>query len=135
MGRQMADGNGAGGNQVFQVLPGDHLTIDFFGIFGNTALPSEPEELDTLHFVGAGLVAANLQLRQVGTDVLVTFIGVPDTSVTLTNITVERLENIVGAGNFQFDGEAGVTDGVDIWSAAQQDASVAAPDRTTFLND
>ncbi|MBI2254448.1 MAG: FG-GAP repeat protein [Proteobacteria bacterium] len=131
----MADGDGAGGNQVFQVLPGDNLTIDSFGAFGNGTLPLDPLELDTLRFSGSGLMAPNLLLRQVGADVLITFSGVANTSVTLTNITIEQLENIAAAGNFQFDGEATVSDGVDVWSASQINGAVSAPDRATFLND
>jgi Ca2+-binding RTX toxin-like protein len=131
----MADGNGAGGNQVFQVLAGDNIVIDSFGSFGNGGAPLDPLELDTLRFSGSGLIATNLLLRQVGADVLVTFAGVANTSVTLTNITIEQLENIAAAGNFQFNGEPSVSDSVDVWSASQISGNVAAPDRTTFLND
>lgn len=131
----MADGNGAGGNQVFQVLPGDKLTINSFGAFGNGALPLDPSELDTLRFNGAGLVAANMLMRQVGADVLITFSGVANTSVTLTNVTVEQLENIAGTGNLQFNAEPAVTDSLDVWSAAQQDPAISTPNRVTFLNE
>jgi hypothetical protein len=131
----MADGNGAGGSQVFQIARGDNLTINSFGTFGNGAIPLDPVELDTLRFSGNGLVASNLILRQIGTDVLVTFVGSASTSVTLTNITVEQLENIVGAGNFQFDGAPAVADDVDVWSASQVNGSLFEPDKVTFLNE
>jgi len=131
----MADGNGAGGNQVFQVLAGDNLVIDSFGTFGNGAAALDPLELDTLRFSGSGLIATNLVLRQIGADVLVTFAGVANTSVTLTNITIEQLENITAAGNFQFNNESSVTDGLDVWSASQINGNVAGLDRATFLND
>src|SRR4051812_11674615 len=99
----MADGTG--GNKSFSVLPGDNLTIDAFGSFGTGAVPSTAAaaELDTVVFQGAGLTARNMLLAQVGADVVVTFDGVTNTRVTLTNTTIERLENITALGNFQFD--------------------------------
>src|SRR5687767_5320304 len=112
----MADGNGAGGNRTFAVALGDNLTFDSFGFYGAGVDVEEPGEIDTLIFTGAGLTAANMQLRQIGADVLITFIGVPNTSVTLTGMSIELLDNTDGTGNFQFNGETAPTNSVDIWN-------------------
>src|SRR5262245_27465255 len=105
----MADLNGAGGALTYAIAPGDNLVINNFGTFGIGSQPAVPSELDTLVFDGAGLTARNMTLRQVGSHVVVTFGGIADTSVTLTNTTIETLENIAGAGNFRFDGQTAVT--------------------------
>jgi len=88
--------SGAGGNKVIVVALGDNLTVDSFGAFGTGSSPASPGELDTLQFTGAGMTAPNLVLNQVGADVVVTFDGITGTSVTLTNLTIEQLENIAG---------------------------------------
>ena len=130
----MADGNGAGGNRTFAVALGNNLTFDSFGFYGAGVDVEEPAEIDTLVFTGAGLTAANMQLRQVGADVVITFIGVPNTSVTLTGMSIELLDNTDGTGNFQFNGEAAPTNSVDIWNA-EQGGLLEKPGTVAFLND
>ncbi len=130
----MADFDGAGGAQTFAVASGDNLIIDNFGTFGTGSLPVDPAELDTLAFSGAGLTARNMILRQVGSDVVVTFSGVANTSVTFTNTTIETLENIAGAGNFRFDGQASITNSINVWTATQQQSTISQSSNVTFLN-
>jgi Ca2+-binding RTX toxin-like protein len=127
--------SGSGGANSFTVNAGDVLTVDGFGAFGIGAAPINPAELDTLVFLGAEMTARNLILEQTGSDVLIRFDGDAATQITLTNITVEQLENIAGAGNFRFYGESAVTDGVDVWAAAEQAKVVDHANVTTFLND
>lgn len=133
----MANESGLGGNVEFQVTPGTNLAIDSFGGFGSGESPSAAEEmeLDTVAFSGTGMTANNMLMRQAGANVVITFAGVANTSVTLTNTTVEKLENVSNLGNFRFDGEADVSDSIDVWRGNQQSSSVAREDTVTFLNE
>ena len=131
----MATVSGSGGAKTITVSPGDQLKVTNFGAFGTGAAPASPAELDTLQFLGAGMTAQNLILTQSGSSVFITFDGVPNTLVRLVDVTIEQLENIVGAGNFRFVGEGSVTESVDVWSAAQTGSGVAQANGVTVLND
>src|SRR3569833_701368 len=113
----MSNISGGGGNTVISVAAGDNLTVDSFGGFGTGDTASNPGELDTLKFTGAGMTAANLLLTQSGSDVLVTFDGVANTQVTLTNTSIDDLENIAGQGNFMFFGQNAVTESLEVIDA------------------
>src|SRR5262245_33732226 len=116
----MADQDGAGGAKTIAVALGDILSIANFGSFGSGSTPAHPAELDTLAFSGDGLTAGNMILTQQGANVVITFDGdVNATQVTLENVTIEQLESNATAGNFRFDGQAVVTNSVDIWEAAR----------------
>jgi Ca2+-binding RTX toxin-like protein len=110
----MSNISGAGGNTAITVAAGDNLTVDSFGGFGTGNTPNQPSELDTLKFTGAGMTAANLILTQAGSDVVITFDGVANTQVTLTNTAIDQLENIAGQGNFRFFGQSTVTESIDV---------------------
>ena len=127
--------SGAGGNKVIVVALGDNLTVDSFGAFGTGSSPASPGELDTLQFTGGGMTAPNLVLNQVGADVVVSFDGIVGTSVTLTNLTIEQLENIAGQGNFLFVGESGVIESLDVWTATQVSGTVEHANDVTYAND
>ncbi|HVZ02356.1 MAG TPA: hypothetical protein VHA35_22820, partial [Dongiaceae bacterium] len=129
----MSNISGAGGNKVISVAAGDNLTVDSFGAFGTGAAASQPGELDTLKFTAAGMTAANLQLTQSGSNVVITFDGDAATQVTLTNTTIDQLENIVGQGNFMFAGQSTVTESIDIFSAPVL-ATVQHTSTVTFLS-
>src|SRR6185295_18044403 len=53
----------------------------------------------------------------------------------LTNLTIEQLENVAGAGNFLFFGESEVNGRLDVWGAAQTGSVVSRANGVTFLND
>src|SRR3569833_1344716 len=126
--------NGAGGNNTFTVAAGDNLTVDSFGAFGTGTTASNPGELDTLKFTGVGMTVANMVLTQSGGYVVVTFEGVPNTSVTLTSITIDQLENITNQGNFIFAGQNTVIDSLDVVSDTSV-TTVAHNNVATFLTD
>jgi hypothetical protein len=72
---------GDGGQRNFVVQRGEQRTaIDFTGV-GRGTQPAQSviNEVDTIQFEGADLVAKNLLLTQDGTDLVVSFEGVSDT--------------------------------------------------------
>jgi Ca2+-binding RTX toxin-like protein len=132
----MADQDGSGGAKTFAVALSDTLSIANFGSFGSGSTPADPAELDTLAFSGPGLTAGNMILSQQGANVVVTFDGdASATQVTLENVTIEQLESNATAGNFRFDGQAAVTNSVDIWEATRNNHVIDHSNTATFLND
>ena len=96
-------------------------TINGFGGAAGIISAAQLSLVDVLDFNGAGLTAANMIMRQVGADVVISFDGVANTSVLLTNISMEALGNdlnnaSVGSvfGNFVFEGQANVQTEVDV---------------------
>jgi hypothetical protein len=134
--------DGAGGKKTFVIASGDQIVITSFGGIGVGNTPSADilAELDTLQLTGSGLVAGRMRLQQQGDDVLITFAGdATGTLVTLPDVEIEQLDNLrVGGqvvGNYIFDGQTTVVDGLDIVSATAQPTSLTASNRVTFLND
>ncbi len=127
--------NAAGNANKQPVNSGDQLIIDNFSAFGTGTAPADSSELDTLVFKGKGMTAANMVLTQSGMDVIVSFIGDATTSVKLTNVKIDQLENIVGQGNFVFAGQSASKNDIDIWDAMQADSDIAVKNIATFLND
>ncbi len=119
----------------FIVVPGDALTIDNFESFGPGNVPADPSELDTIAFAGTGLTAASMMMTQSGPDVVITFDGDETaTTVTLKGTAIALLDNAAGLGNFRFDGQAAVTDSVDVWGAVENGHVVHHANTVTFLN-
>ena len=134
----MADLDGAGGAKtlVIDLVPGVPITIENFGSFGTGGAPADPGELDTLHFIGHDVTAADMTMVQDGPDVVITFDADPNaTPVTIKNTTIEQLGNIAGVGNFRFGDEAAPSDSLDVWGAAENGDRVHHAGTVTFLND
>ena len=130
------------GNKTFIVNSGDQIDIPNFGALGVRDHPSAAvlAELDTLQFIGPGLVARNMLLAQHGDDVMITFAGDSSgTRVTLQNTQVGELDNVTirgkAVGNFIFDGQTTVVDDLDVFGSKGAPAIVRGHDRVTFLND
>jgi Ca2+-binding RTX toxin-like protein len=99
--------------------------------------------IDTLKFVGSDLTADNLIIQQVGASTVISFEGVADTQVVLTNVDYQMLDNVptnanfnpgVPYGNFIFNGQSVVSDNIDVWNREQNFAQVQNEGVTTFLN-
>ncbi|MCU0545697.1 MAG: hypothetical protein MUE44_26605 [Oscillatoriaceae cyanobacterium Prado104] len=135
---------GDGGQRNFVVRQGQKRTaIDFEGV-GRGANPAQAtiDEVDTIQFEGAGLVAKNLLLTQVGPDLVVSFEGVNDTEALLQNFALENLDNLTKAtgasidlGNILFDGQTNVEDSFDVFNADETRNTVFNRNTVTFLND
>jgi Ca2+-binding RTX toxin-like protein len=133
----MADLDGAGGAKTFTFDFFNDTSIANFGAFGTGGTPANPSELDTLAFGAEGLTAGNMILTQIGTSVVISFVGEfgHENQITLENMTIEQLGNIAGTGNFRFFGEPAVTDSLDIWGATETGSAVHTFGTVTFLND
>jgi len=130
--------DGIGGRNLFAV-PGDSAVVitGLGGVGqGGVAAPDRVDEIDTLQFTGAGLIAENLRLTQVGADLLVSFDSVPGTTVLLQNFALEDLDNLPGGeGNILFDGDTTIVDRFDVLNADSTQSRIFNRDTVTFLND
>jgi Ca2+-binding RTX toxin-like protein len=127
------------GNNTFVVNDGADITIANFGGVGTSSRPSASilAELDVLKFQGSTqLNFINMQLAQVGQDLVISFAG-NATKVTLTNFTLENLDNLgyKGIGNILFNGDTAIQDSFDVVNADEQPTSVLRRYTSTFLND
>ncbi len=111
---------------VYNIAAGSGVTTiaNFHGA-ANIYSQADAALVDTLRFSGAGLVAENMQLRQSGADVLITFVGVSGTTVRLTNLTMSMLGNDLSNdwvghrfGNFIFNDQSAVSTEVDVQDPA-----------------
>ncbi|NER99868.1 MAG: hypothetical protein F6J86_39720 [Symploca sp. SIO1B1] len=136
----------SGGNKTIVVEAGDKVIITNFTGIGTGTNPSQAilEELDTVQFIGEGLEAKSLQLRQEGEDLILSFEGdTADTSVVLQGVQLEDIDNIpineansVFVGNILFNGdEVLVEDSFDVFDAQSNQQSVFSSNTVTFLND
>jgi 3-phytase/alkaline phosphatase D len=132
------------GNKTIAVAAGETRTIRNFGGVGTGNQPSAATiaEADTLQFTGAGLTVENLLLTQVGNNLELTFAGVANTKVTLTNFQLENFDNLLtgtGAsatvGNILFNGETELVDSIDVFDADETSRRLENPNNVTFLND
>ncbi|MCL1467055.1 calcium-binding protein [Argonema galeatum] len=137
-----------GGNQdLFVIKAGDGIDLitDFGGV-GKGKTPSNQviAEVDTLKFVGAGLIAKNMILTQEGTDLAISFDGIDNTKIILGNFTLENLDNLltskgasIDISNLLFDGDETIqqSDTFDIMNADEIVTLVYHKNVATFLND
>jgi Ca2+-binding RTX toxin-like protein len=134
---------GDGGQRNFVVQRGEQRTaIDFTGV-GRGINPAQTviDEVDTIQFEGADLVAKNLLLTQDGTDLVVSFEGVSDTQAVLKDFALEDLDNLTKAtgaavdlGNILFDGQTSFQDSFDVFNADDTRTVVFNRNTVTFLN-
>lgn len=160
-GKPPTDGNpdiesGLDGQAVFDVEPGDVVTISGFGDVGRGSQPSQEiiDEIDTIRFSGDGLTASNLQLFQNGDDLEISFIGdTTGTKVVLLDFDLEHLDNLhrdtganINRGNILFSNESEFEDSFDVFNndaldteELDEDSSayhkIWKRDSVTFLND
>lgn len=99
-------------------------------------------EVDTLQFVGSGMIAKYLQLEQKGQDVIVSFEGNDLVKVLLKNVALDELDNLdrlTGAsatvGNILFDGDLTTKDSFDVFDSDWYRNTLLNRNTTTFLND
>ena len=112
---------GNNGQQILDIQAGVGLVlVQGFGGFGTAAtpLPEALSELDTLRFNGTGLTVDNLILRQSDNDVLLSFEGVPNTSILLQDFQAEDLGNGTDTagqliGNIIFNGQTEAVDNLE----------------------
>ncbi|WP_371260833.1 calcium-binding protein, partial [Myxosarcina sp. GI1] len=129
----------SGGQKRFTVNAGDgEVIISVFGGVGTGINPPSKviNEVDTLQFIGKQLTADNLILTQNDKDLELTFKGVADTKVILSDFNLEQLDNLPsGIGNILFDGQPEITDSFDVLDAEQIRSRVFNFNTATFLND
>jgi hypothetical protein len=99
-------------------------------------------EVDTLQFVGSGMIAKYLQLEQKGQDVILSFEGNDLVKVLLKNVALDELDNLdrlTGAsatvGNIIFDGDLTTKDSFDVFNSDWYRNTLLNTNTTTFLND
>lgn len=131
--------NGTGAQRTFEVRLGDapRTILNFGGVGRGSDTPSDSvrAEVDTLRFLGSGLTARNLQLKQVGADLELSFEGVATGKVLLKDTNLDSLDNFDGFGNFLFTGQTRLLDVIDIFNAEWNLPQVFRSNAVTFLND
>jgi 5'-nucleotidase / UDP-sugar diphosphatase len=137
--------NGLGGQKIFSMTEGEgNRAIADFGGVGQGITPDAGTiaETDTLRFRGAGLSASNLLLNQTGNDLVITFEGIADTQVTLSNFKLEDLDNLrqsTGAsadlGNIIFEQQSSVQDSFDVFNPDWSFEQIFNRNSVTFLNN
>jgi hypothetical protein len=129
--------SGLGGQNTIVIRTGNTVTITDFGGVGRGTNPS-PEtiaEVDTLKFEGANLTAENLILLQTGSDLQITFEGVPGTQVILQDFAIENLDNLPkGIGNILFKDDTMIQDSFDVINVDADPNQVFNRNTVTFLN-
>ncbi|MEH1905985.1 MAG: calcium-binding protein [Nostoc sp.] len=133
---------GGAGQDKFIFGPGDGIdTITDFGGYGTGVNPNSAvlAQLDTLQFFGTDFTAKNLLLTQNGNNLEVTFDNVANTKVILQNFPLEKFANGPSGDsvvdNIQFNGQASVTDNVDVFDNNDNSVSISNQNAVTFLND
>ena len=133
------------GNQTVVLTPqSGQVSLSNFGGIGTGVTPTSAvlAEVDTLKFEGAGLTPENMNLTQIGRDLVITFADVPSLQVTLQDFALENLDNLTiatwasaTAGNILFEGQSAIADSFDVINADQDLPVVLRPNTVTYLND
>jgi Ca2+-binding RTX toxin-like protein len=127
---------------VFRVGDGTD-TVEGFGGVGKSSSPSQSviREADVIKLEGQGLIARNMLLTQVNSDLEVTFESISNTKIILKNFALEDLDNLLKAtganadvGNILFDGQTTIRDSFDVFDVDLQQGQVFRRDSVTFLN-
>jgi RTX calcium-binding nonapeptide repeat (4 copies) len=132
------------GGQIFIPLNVGTLEINNFTGVGRGTNP-DPRlipTIDTVQFIGPGLIAKYLQMEQKGKDVVLTFEGNDRTAVILKNIALDTIDNLddrtstsLRIGNILFDGDKTIKDSFDVVNSDWYQNVVLNLNTTTFLND
>jgi hypothetical protein len=132
------------GGQAPVVITKGVIEISGFTGVGRGTSPSIDRlaEVDTLRFVGPGMIAKYLQLEQNGQDVILSFEGNNLVKVLLKNVALDELDNLdrlTGAsatiGNIIFDGDLITKDSFDVYNSDWYRNTLLNTNTTTFLND
>jgi len=129
---------GSGDRNTFIVPALNTFTVNDLGGVGRGSTPDAGlvDEIDTLQFIGDGLIAENLLLTQQGDDLYLSFEGIDGTGVILRNFALEDLDNLPnGEGNIRFDGDTAIVDSFDVFDADATRRRIFNRDTVTFLND
>ena len=136
---------GGGGNDTFVFQNSGYGTdtiTDFSGVGKEiNPTPAVIGEIDTIKFLGAGLIPQNLLLTQNGTSLEISFEGLDRTKVILKNFKLEDLNNLKASrtkpaiGNILFDGQTSITDSFNILDANSTNTSIGIKNTVTFAND
>ncbi|MEH2396291.1 beta strand repeat-containing protein [Nostoc sp.] len=135
---------GGGGNDtfVFNIGDGTDTITDFSGVGKKiNPTPAVIGKIDTIKFLGAGLIPQNLLLTQNGTSLEISFEGLVRTKVILKNFKLEDLNNLKASGtkpaigNILFDGQTSITDSFNVLDANSTDTSIGIKNTVTFAND
>jgi DNA-binding beta-propeller fold protein YncE len=130
--------DGSSDRNVFDISLNNTLTVENFGGVGLGSVPVAGlvDEIDTLRFVGEGLTAENLLLTQEGSDLRLSFEGVPGTGAILRDFALEDLDNLPGGiGNILFDDDETIQDSFDVFNADSTQLRIFNRNTVTFLND
>ncbi|MEH1890633.1 MAG: hypothetical protein V7K92_14645 [Nostoc sp.] len=136
---------GGGGNDTFvfeNTGYGTDTITDFSGVGKEiNPTPAVIGEIDTIKFLGAGLIPQNLLLTQNGTSLEISFEGLVRTKVILKNFKLEDLNNLKASrtkpaiGNILFNGQTSITDSFNVLDANSADTSIGIKNTVTFAND
>ncbi|MEH2402388.1 beta strand repeat-containing protein [Nostoc sp.] len=135
---------GGGGNDtfVFNIGDGTDTITDFSGVGKKiNPTPAVIGEIDTIKFLGAGLIPQNLLLTQNGTSLEISFEGLVRTKVILKNFKLEDLNNLKASGtkpaigNILFDGQTSITDSFNVLDANSTNTSIGIKNTVIFAND
>ncbi|MEH2312492.1 MAG: calcium-binding protein [Nostoc sp.] len=135
---------GGGGNDtfVFNVGDGTDTITDFSGVGKKiNPTPAVIGEIDTIKFLGTGLIPQNLLLTQNGTSLEISFEGIVRTKVILKNFKLEDLNNLKASGtkpaigNILFDRQTSITDSFNVLDANSTNTSIGIKNTVTFAND
>ncbi|MBD3884767.1 hypothetical protein IFO70_23815 [Phormidium tenue FACHB-886] len=135
---------GSAGNQTLVInAQSEQITIANFGGVGKGVVPSDAvmAGVDILKFEGAGLLPEQMNLTQMGSNLVITFETAPSLQVTLKDFVLENLDNLTTAtwasittGNILFEGQSATVDSFDVIDADQDLAIVLRPNAITYLN-
>ncbi|WP_052055460.1 FG-GAP repeat protein [Myxosarcina sp. GI1] len=130
---------GGSGQDRFVITAGEGTDIitDFGGVGKGINPPQKViDRVDTIQFSGEGLTVENLILTQNKQALELTFEGVKDTKLILSDFDLENLDNLPsGLGNILFDGHQQIQDSFDVFNAKQLRNRIFKRNTVTFLNN
>jgi RTX calcium-binding nonapeptide repeat (4 copies) len=137
------DASNPGGQILIPLNVGTVEITNFIGVGrGTNPDPKLIPTIDTVQFIGPGLIAKYLQMEQKGKDVVLTFEGNDRTAVILKNIALDTIDNLddrtstsLRVGNILFDGDKTIKDSFDVFNSDWYQNVVLNLNTTTFLND
>lgn len=134
--------DGLGNRHLFNIDDETYIVTNFGGV-GRGATPSRAiaNETDILRFLNPELNPKTMLLKQVGTDLLITFENHETTQVFLKDFALENLDNLPSRadgsqalGNLLFGTDPEIRDSFDIFNSSQHSDQVFRSNTTTFLN-
>ena len=127
---------------TYNITAGSGLTTinNFKGAAGITDA-AQASLVDILKLSGTGLTAENMLVTQSGADTLITFNGVANTTIKLTNFSMFNLGNDLNNtsvgfvfGNVMFTGETAVSRELDTYASAVYDLTLPHGNAINLFN-